>query len=105
MIITITDETFYDLILKSEKLTLVDFWAEWCAPCKTIAPVLKELAGQFQEELLVGKILADDNNDTFVEYNIRNVPTLLFFKDGKVVGKHVGGVSKSTLIDKINSLL
>ena len=86
-------------------VSLVDFWAPWCGPCRMVAPVVEELAKEYDGKALVGKVDVDNNQDVSVEYGIRNIPTILFFKGGQVVDKVVGVVPKEKLAEKIDALL
>ncbi|MDH5638191.1 MAG: thioredoxin [Nitrospinota bacterium] len=92
-----TDGDFEQSVLKADKLTIVDFWAEWCAPCRMIAPTLEELAGEYPEQVSIGKLNVDENAQTATKYGIRSIPTLLFFKDGAVLKQVVGVRSKAEL--------
>lgn len=104
MEVTITTENFESL--KNGNLPLVvDFWATWCGPCKAIAPIIEELAKEFDGKLVVGKCDVEENDDIAMEYGIRNIPTILFFKNGEVVDKHVGAAPKSKLHEKFEALL
>lgn len=94
----VLDSTFEQEVLKSEKPVLVDFWAEWCGPCKMIAPTLNEIAGTYQEKLKTVKVDVDKNSSTPTKYGVRGIPTLLLFRSGEVVATHVGALSKSQLI-------
>ncbi|GMT42466.1 MAG: thioredoxin [bacterium] len=97
-----TDDNFLDEVEKSDRLTIVDFWAEWCAPCRMIAPIVAELADENKEAIRVGKLNVDENPKTATKFGIRGIPTLLFFKDGKIREQLVGVRSKSeiqTIID------
>jgi len=100
----ITDSNF-DEILKTDKPILVDFWAEWCGPCKMIGPVVEELAGDFEGKAVVGKIDVDSNPEISAKYGIRSIPTLLIFKNGQIVDKQVGAVSKAVLNQKLTDQL
>lgn len=104
MALTITDANAKELI-ESGKPVVIDFWAEWCGPCRQIAPSVEELAAQYEGQVIVGKYNVDDDSELSSEFGIRNIPTLLFFKDGKLVDKHVGSTSKSDLETKIKALL
>lgn len=101
----LTDSNFQNEVLDLQGVALVDFWAEWCGPCKLIGPVIEELAGEFEGKALIGKLNVDDNRDVAAQYGIMSIPTLLFFKNGEVVSKHVGLASKGDLKKKIDSLL
>jgi thioredoxin 1 len=96
-IVHITDHSFEDEVLRSDDPVLVDYWAEWCGPCKIIAPVLEEIATEYEGKLKVAKLNIDENPDTPPKYGIRGIPTLMLFKDGNVEATKVGAVSKSQL--------
>ncbi|KAF7598073.1 MAG: thioredoxin [Candidatus Dactylopiibacterium carminicum] len=96
-ILTITDANFEEAVLKSELPVLVDFWAEWCGPCKHIAPILEELAGEYAGRLVIGKVNVDDNRTVPASFGIRSIPTLMLFKNGNVEGTEVGARPKSHL--------
>ena len=102
--IEITDDNFKE-ILGTDKPVLVDFWAEWCGPCKMIGPVVEELAGEFDGKAVIGKVDVDANPNLSVEFGVRSIPTLLFFKDGEVVDKQIGAVPKSILSNKLEAQL
>lgn len=104
MAMQITDASFNDL-LKGDLPVVVDFWAEWCGPCKMIAPFVDELATEYDGKVVIGKVNVDENDELPAEYGIRSIPTLLFFKNGEIVDKHVGGTTKATLEEKIKALL
>jgi thioredoxin 1 len=105
MALEITDSNFEELVLKSDKPVLVDFWAEWCGPCRMVGPVVDELSKDFEGIALVGKVNVDQNSSISANYGIRNIPTLLIFKNGQIVDKHVGVAQKSVLSDKIKAQL
>jgi thioredoxin 1 len=98
-----TDENFGEKAANSPKLTVVDFWAEWCAPCRMIAPMIEDLAKQHKGKVVFGKLNVDENNKTATQYGIRSIPTLLFFKDGKVLKQIVGVRPKAEIEEIINS--
>jgi len=104
-IIHISDQTFEETILKSDKPVLVDFWAEWCGPCKMIAPILDEIAEEYADRIRIAKLNIDENPATPPKYGIRGIPTLMLFKDGNVEATKVGAVSKSQLTAFIDSNL
>ncbi len=99
--IEVTDSNFQAEVLKSDKPVLVDFWAEWCGPCKMVAPVVEELAKEYDGKLKVGKMDVDSNQATSMQFGIRSIPTLLIFKGGVVVDQIVGAVPKSKLAEKL----
>ncbi len=100
-----TSSNFQTEVLESKKPVLVDFWAEWCGPCRMIAPLIDELHQELGDKANIGKVNVDLESDISAKYGITSIPTLLFFKDGEVVDKHVGAASKSQLEDKIHSLI
>ena len=102
-ILKLTDAEFENQVIKSEKPILVDYWAEWCGPCKMIAPVLEEVANELSDKILIGKLNVDENSETPPKYGIRGIPTLMLFKNGEVVGTQVGAISKSDLITFIEN--
>ena len=91
--------------IESGKPVVIDFWAEWCIPCKKIAPIIDELAEQYEGRVKIGKYNVEESSDVATEFGIRSIPTILFFRDGKLVDKNVGSISKSNLEEKINALL
>jgi thioredoxin 1 len=98
IILKLTDAEFENQVIKSDKPILVDYWAEWCGPCKMIAPVLEEVAEELSDKVLIGKLNVDENSQTPPKYGIRGIPTLMLFKNGEAVGTQVGAVNKSDLI-------
>lgn len=105
MAVQITDANFDELVKNSDKPVMIDFWAEWCGPCKMIGPLVEELSTEFDGKVLVGKLDVDNNPQVSVNFGIRNIPTILFFKNGEVVDKHVGVAPKNVLAAKLNALL
>jgi thioredoxin 1 len=104
-IVHVTDSTFEDEVLKSETPVLVDYWAEWCGPCRAIAPVLEEIAEEYSGKLIIAKIDVDSNQSTPQKYAVRGIPTLMIFKNGNVIGTKVGAASKSQLSAFIDSTI
>lgn len=101
-ILSLTDDKFDTDVINADLPVLVDFWAEWCGPCKMIAPILEEIAGEFEGKVTVGKLNVDENNETPPKYGIRSIPSLLLFKGGNVVATKVGALSKSQLQEFLN---
>ena len=97
----ITDANF-DEVIATDKPVLVDFWAEWCGPCKMIGPLVEEIAAEYDGKAVIGKVNVDNNPNSSAKYGIRSIPTLLFFKNGEVVDKQIGAASKSTLVKKLD---
>ena len=101
----ITDAEFEQQVLKSDTPVLVDFWAPWCGPCKNIAQLIEELAGEFNGKLKVVKVNVDDHKEAARKYNVRGIPNLVFFKDGELADQIVGAVVKAELVSAINKLV
>ncbi|MDR1555627.1 MAG: thioredoxin [Tannerellaceae bacterium] len=104
MALKVTDSNFEELRNSGTPLVL-DFWAEWCGPCRMVGPIIDALAEEYQGRVVIGKIDVDANNDVVTQFGVRNIPTILFFKNGEVVDKVVGAAQRSTFIAKINTLL
>lgn len=102
---TVINDTNYKELLESGKPVVIDFWAPWCGPCRSIAPIVEELATVYEGRAIIGKYNVDEDTDLGVEYGIRNIPTMLFFKDGQMVDKHVGTITRDALTAKIDALL
>ncbi|MDR0937844.1 MAG: thioredoxin [Mediterranea sp.] len=100
----ITNENFKD-ILAEGKPVVIDFWAPWCGPCRMVGPIIEELATEYEGKVIVGKCNIDECDELTTEFGIRNIPTVLFFKDGQVVDKQVGATGKPKFVEKINSIL
>ena len=105
MALEITDANFEELVVKSDKPVLVDFWAEWCGPCRMVGPVVEELSNDYEGKAVVGKVNVDLNSAVSAKFGVRNIPTILFFKGGEVVDKQVGAVPKAALDAKLKALL
>ncbi len=103
--VVLTDDNFEEEVIKAETPVLVDFWAEWCGPCRMIGPVIEEIAEEFAGKIKVGKLNVDQNQGTAAKYRISSIPTLLFFKGGKLVEQMVGVQPKSKLVEVINKVL
>ena len=104
MALQVTDANFDELV-NSGKPMVLDFWAEWCGPCRMVGPIVDELATEYEGKVIIGKIDVDNNDDVVSQFGIRNIPTILFFKDGVVVDKQVGVAPKATFVAKIDALL
>jgi len=105
MALEVTDDNFEELVLQADKPVLVDFWAEWCGPCRMISPLVAELSDDYDGRAVITKMDVDNNPGTAAKFGIRNIPTILFFKNGEIADKQVGAVPKSILASKIDALL
>ena len=105
MALEATDGNFSDLVLNSDKPVIVDFWAEWCGPCRMVGPIVEEVGVDYEGRAVVVKVDVDSNPGITAKYGIRNIPTILFFKNGEVADKQVGAVPKSTIVAKLDALL
>lgn len=103
--VEITDDNFETEVIKSDKPVLIDFWAVWCGPCKLIAPIVEELASEYDGKVKIGKLDVDSNQQTSIKYGVRSIPTLLLFKDGNLKDTIIGAVPKSKIVEKLNSVL
>jgi thioredoxin 1 len=104
MALEINDANFEELVLKANKPVIIDFWAEWCGPCRIIGPIINEIAEDYKDKAIVGKVDVDNNPNIAARFGIRNIPTVLFFKNGVVADKQVGAVPKSNFINKLEKL-
>ena len=105
MAVEITDANFEELVLKSNVPVVVDFWAAWCGPCRMIGPLIEEMAGEYEGKAIIGKVNVDENPGVSAQFGVRNIPTVLFIKNGEVADKSVGAVPKKQLEEKLNALL
>ena len=103
MAIEITDNNFEDTVLKSDKPVLLDFWAEWCGPCRMVGPIVEELSKEYEGKAVIGKLNVDHNPNVSMQFGVRSIPTLLYFKNGIVVDKQVGAVPKNILASKLEA--
>ena len=103
MAVEFTDANFKEVVLDSDKVVLVDFWAPWCGPCRMIAPIVDELHTELEGKAVIGKVNVDENSEVSTNFGVRNIPTLLIFKNGEVVDKLVGAVPKSEILSKLES--
>ena len=105
MALEITEANFEEIVMKSDKPVLVDFWAEWCGPCRMVGPVVDELAGDYEGKAVVGKLNVDTEGAVAQQFGVRNIPTLLVFKNGEIVDKQVGATSKQVLAAKLDGAM
>lgn len=104
MALQVTDSTL-EQVLDTDKLVVLDFWAEWCGPCKMVAPIIEELGEEYKDRVVVGKVDVDENSDATAQFGIRNIPTVVFIKNGDVVDKLVGAAAKSMFVEKVEKNL
>ncbi len=105
MVVEITDSNFEELILKTDKPVVIDFWAVWCGPCRMVTPIVEEMSAEYDGKAVIGEVDVDSNPDIATKYGIRNIPTVLFLKNGEIVDKQVGAAPKQKFVDKLNALL
>ena len=105
MALAINDSNFEEVVLKSDKPVVLDFWAEWCGPCRMVAPIIDQMAEEYKDTAVIGKVDVDSNPGISARFGIRNIPTVLFFKNGEVVDKQVGAVPKSNFVAKLEAIL
>ena len=105
MAVELTDANFEELALQSDKPVMVDFWAQWCGPCRMVGPIVDELHGEYDGKAVIGKVDVDQNKEISMKYGVRNIPTVLFIKNGEVVDRQVGAAAKSAYVEKLEALL
>jgi thioredoxin 1 len=105
MALEVNDGNFDEIVIKSDKPVLVDFWAEWCGPCRMVEPLLEEISHEYEGKALVVKCDVDNSPGVSAKYGIRNIPTVLFFKDGKIADKQIGAVPKNNFVTKLNAII
>ena len=105
MALELTDANFEEIVIKSGKPALIDFWAVWCGPCRMVGPIVEEIAKEYEGKAIIGKVDVDNNPQIAQKYGIRNIPTILFIKGGEVVDKQVGASPKATLSGKLDAIL
>ena len=105
MALELNDNNFEQVVLQSDKPVLVDFWAEWCGPCRMVGPVVDELYKEYEGKAIIGKVNVDNNHEISMKFGIRNIPALLYFKNGEVVDKQIGAAPKSALASKLDALI
>lgn len=105
MALEFTDANFEEMAINSDKPVMIDFWAEWCGPCRMVDPIVKEMATEYDGKAVIGKVNVDENPDISARFGIRNIPTIIFLKGGEMVDKSVGAVPKNVLTDKIDALI
>ena len=103
-IVHVTDANFEEAVVQSDRTVLVDFWAPWCGPCRMVGPIVEEVGVEYEGKAVVAKVDVDSNPGITAKYGIRNIPTILFFKNGDVADKQVGAVPKSTIVNKLEAL-
>ena len=105
MLLELTDQNFNSLVLDDSKIAVIDFWAQWCGPCKTVSASIDALANEYEGQVLIGKVDVDTNPNLTLKYGVRNMPTILYMKDGIVLDKQVGSTSKMILEEKLKAIL
>lgn len=105
MALEITDANFEELVMKSDKPVVVDFWAEWCGPCRMIGPVIEEMSKEYDGKAIIGKVNVDENPGVSAQFGVRNIPTILYIKNGEIADKLVGAAPKAQLMSKLDALI
>ena len=101
-LMSVNNNNFDDEVIKESRPVLVDFWAEWCGPCKMVAPILEELSGELQDKLVIGKLDVDSNKDSAIKQKVMSIPTLILFKNGEAIDQRIGALTKNQLMDFLN---
>ena len=104
-LVTITDDNFEQEVIKSDKPVLIDFWAAWCGPCRMIAPIVEELATEYDGKVKIGKLDVDSNQQTAIKFGVRSIPTILIFKDGQIKETIIGAVPKAQIVQRLNTAI
>jgi thioredoxin 1 len=105
MAVEITDANFEEVVLNSDKPVLVDFWAEWCGPCRMLTPIIEEMHTEYEGKAIIGKVNVDQNPGVSGRFSVRNIPTVLFIKNGEIADKSVGAVPKAQLVSKLDAIM
>ncbi|MFM1932332.1 MAG: thioredoxin [Bacteroidota bacterium] len=105
MAVELTDANFEQIALQTDKPVMIDFWAEWCGPCRMVAPIVEEMSGEYDGKAIIGKVNVDENPNIAMKFGIRNIPTIVFLKNGELMDKSVGAVPKNVLTEKMDNLL
>lgn len=105
MAVELTDANFEELALGTDKPVMIDFWAEWCGPCRMVTPIVEEMHNEYDGKAVIGKVNVDENPNISMKFGIRNIPTIIFLKNGELVDKSVGAVPKNVLTEKMDNLL
>lgn len=105
MALAITSSNLDEVLMNSGKPVVIDFWAEWCGPCRMVGPIIEELAAEYEGKVVIGKCDVDSNNDIAAKYSVRNIPTIIFIKNGEIADKQIGAAAKNVIEDKIKNLL
>ncbi len=105
MAVEINDSNYEEIVMKSDKAVVLDFWATWCGPCRMIAPIIEEMASEYDGKAIIGKVDVDNAPQAAAKFGIRNIPTVLYIKNGEIVDKQIGAVPKNTLVSKLEAIL
>jgi thioredoxin 1 len=105
MAVELTDANFEEIALGSDKPVMIDFWAEWCGPCRMVTPIVEEMANEYGDKAVIAKVNVDENPNISMKFGIRNIPTIIFLRNGELVDKSVGAVPKNVLTEKLDNML